>query len=131
MQRVVLAAVTVALVLAPALSPAVADGPRRKKAPAVDVAGVYTSNYGEVRLRQYGAYVEGEYVCCGGGRIDGKITGKVLRYHWEGADGSGGGYGVWTVVDRRTLRGTWGSDESDDDGGEWNLDKVEGTEIAN
>jgi hypothetical protein len=35
------------------------------------------------------------------------------------------------VVDRKTLRGTWGSDESTDDGGNWDLDKLGDAAIAN
>jgi hypothetical protein len=124
---VALAVLAAAFVLAP---PADAN-PRKKKAPAVDVSGLWASTYEDVRLRQHGAYIEGEYVCCGGGTIDGKLVGKEIRYHWAGADGTSGN-GVWTVVDRKTIRGTWGSDESTDDGGEWNLDKLEDdTAIAN
>jgi hypothetical protein len=105
-------------------APSADANPRRKKPPAIDVSGLYASTYEQVRLRQHGAYIEGEYVCCGGGRIDGKITGKVIRYHWEGADGTSGN-GVWTVVNSRTIRGTWGSEDSEDDGGAWDLDKLE------
>ena len=124
MHRIVL---VVALVLAPYAADA---GPPKKKAP-IAVAGVYSSTYDEVRLDQHGSIITGEYACCGGGSIEGRITGRVIKYHWRGEDGTEGN-GVWTVVAPGVLRGTWGSDDSEDDGGEWNLDRVrDADQIAN
>ena len=102
---------------------AAAAGPRRPR-PTVDVTGVFQSNYDEVSLEQHGSRITGTYVCCGGGTIEGRIDGRVIHYHWEGSNGGGDGLGVWTAVSRHELVGTWGSGDSDDDGGEWNLDRI-------
>jgi hypothetical protein len=126
------AAVVVVLAFGFVLAPldAAHAGPHRKP-PAVNVSGDYSSTYETVHLHQHGRMIEGDYVCCGGGTIDGVIAGKVIHYHWAGADGTEGN-GVWTVVGVGTLRGTWGTGESEDDGGEWNLDRVDdATTIAN
>jgi hypothetical protein len=120
--------IAVVVVAALVLAPTADAGPRRK--PAIDVSGRYDSTYAEVRLAQHGALIDGEYACCGGGTIGGKIVGKTIHYHWAGADGTEGN-GVWTVTSPGHLRGTWGTDESEDDGGEWNLDLVEDVAIAN
>ena len=124
------AAVVVVLALVFVPFSAAQAGPHRKP-PVVNVTGEYDSTYEVVHLRQHGRMIEGDYVCCGGGTIDGVITGKLIHYHWAGADGTEGN-GVWTVVGVGTLRGTWGTGESEDDGGEWNLDRVDdATTIAN
>jgi hypothetical protein len=94
----------------------------------VDVAGEYTSNWEDVTLVQEGNYVHGTYVCCGGGTIDGRIyEGRVIRYHWKQAGGAEG-EGVWEIAGDR-LEGTWGTNQSDDDGGRWDL--VRKSSLAN
>ena len=88
---------------------------------AVDVSGAYDSNWDKVMLVQDGKYVHGTYVCCGGGTIEGRIyEGRVIRYHWK-QPGGGEGEGVWEIVALGRLEGTWGSGQSDDDGGRWDL----------
>ena len=95
----------------------------------VDVSGVYASNWEDVTLVQEGRYVHGTYVCCGGGTIEGRIyEGRVIRYHWKQASGSEG-EGVWEIVAPGRLEGTWGSGQSDDGGGRWDL--VRQSAIAN
>ncbi len=97
--------------------------------PQVDVTGLYTSNWDDVRLVQEGRYVHGTYVCCGGGTIEGTIyDGRVIRYHWKQPNG-GEGEGVWEIVSPERLEGTWGSGQSDSDGGRWDL--VRKASIAN
>jgi hypothetical protein len=113
------------VVAAVALAPFSADAAPRKQA-RIDVTGVYDSNYGEVRLVQRGTLVEGEYVCCGGGRLEGRIDGRVIRFYWVESERKADGHGVWRVVGTGSeLLGTWGSDQSEDDGGEWNLKRVD------
>src|SRR5262245_14631677 len=86
----------------------------------VDTSGEYASNWEDVTLVQQGNYVHGTYVCCGGGTIDGRIyEGRVLRYHWKQA-GGGEGEGIWDISADR-LEGTWGTGQSDNDGGRWDL----------
>ena len=94
---------------------AAADAPRKRT-----ISGTYSSNWDDVTLEQDGNRVRGTYVCCGGGAIDGRIIeGRVIKYHWHqpGADGEG----VWTITASGRLDGTWGTGQSVDDGGAWNL----------
>jgi hypothetical protein len=120
------AVVAVCLVLV-ASGPFAADAAPRKQ-PRIGVSGTYDSNYGEVRLVQHGTLIEGEYVCCGGGTIHGRIDGRVIRYYWAEAERKSDGHGVWRVAGGELI-GTWGSGASEDDGGEWNLTRIE--QIAN
>jgi hypothetical protein len=120
--------VPVALALTVVVHAATAQ-PRRTR-PTVDVTGVFQSNYDEVRLEQRGSHITGTYVCCGGGTIEGRITGRVIHYRWSGGGGDGG-LGVWTAISRHELVGTWGSGDSEEDGGEWNLTRVGSSQIAN
>src|SRR5690242_19600491 len=92
-------------------------------APSVDVAGTYASNWDDVQLVQEGVYIHGTYVCCGGGTIEGRLyENRVIRYHWKQAGGAEG-EGVWEIVAPDRLAGTWGSGQSDDDGGRWDLER--------
>jgi hypothetical protein len=93
----------------------------------LDVTGSYHSNWDDVHLVQQGNRVHGTYVCCGGGTIEGTIRGRILRYHWESPAG-GSGNGVWLIESSR-LEGTWGSGQSERDGGRWDLWRFD--EIAN
>jgi hypothetical protein len=95
---------------------------------AIDVTGVYRSNWEEVRLVQHGRSVKGSYVCCGGGTIDGEIEGRVLRYRWHEPQGAGEGVGIWKI-DGDRLDGTWGR-STVDDGGPWNLQRIQDAQLA-
>jgi len=72
--------------------------------PSVDVTGEYTSNYDDVRLVQHGNYES-----------------HVIRYHWKQSGSEG--EGVWEIKDSEHLEGTWGTGQSDSDGGDWNLER--------
>lgn len=86
------------------------------------VTGEYTSNWDEVSLVQTGTRVSGQYVCCGGGTIEGTIIeGRVIRYHWSEPRGAGEGMGLWRIQKDGTLDGTWGHGQSESDGGPWTL----------
>lgn len=92
------------------------DTPEQRRQLAV--TGTYHSNYDDVTLSQDGNRVYGTYVCCGGGTIEGKISGRTLHYVWR--QPSGWGLGVWTI-ERGRLDGTWGSGQSETSGGRWDL----------
>jgi hypothetical protein len=110
-------AVTLPIVLA--VSVAAARSPRQVR---VNVAGSYTSNWDEVSLAQDGDRVSGQYVCCGGGTIEGRIIeDRIIRYTWNEPRGAGHGKGVWRITKDGRLDGTWGRAESSDDGGPWTL----------
>jgi hypothetical protein len=86
-----------------------------------DISGEWASNWDDVKLVREGKYVRGAYVCCGGGTIEGQIYDeRIIRYHWKQPNG-GEGEGVWEIVSSERLEGTWGSGQSDDDGGRWDL----------
>lgn len=91
----------------------------REPPPTVDVSGVYDSNYGTVVLEQKGRRVTGHYDCCGGGTINGYMSGETIRFTWTQPGATG--RGVWSVGDKQRLAGTWGYDGSDTTGGTWNL----------
>lgn len=87
--------------------------------PHANVSGHYESNWDDVRLVQDGDRVYGTYVCCGGGTIDGRIIGgRTVRYRWQ--QPGGWGMGEWRI-DGTRLRGTWGVENDDDNGGRWDL----------
>ncbi|HEY5951740.1 MAG TPA: hypothetical protein VIV40_39870 [Kofleriaceae bacterium] len=95
----------------------------------VDVSGEFTSNWDDVKLVREGNAVHGTYVCCGGGTIEGRVyEERVIRYQWRQAGGVQG-EGVWEIVSPDRLEGTWGSGQSDDDGGRWDL--VRKSSLAN
>ncbi len=88
------------------------------------IAGVWDSTYGEVRLTQQGNRIRGTYPCCGGGTIEGYITGAaarpIVKFHWREPRGAGEGEGIWRIRDG-SLVGSWGHGQSDTDGSTWNL----------
>jgi hypothetical protein len=89
---------------------------------SADVTGDYASNWDDVKLVREGSHVHGTYVCCGGGTIEGKIyQGRIIRYHWKQPGGEG--EGIWEIVAPDRIEGTWGSGQSDNDGGRWDLQR--------
>ena len=110
------------VVLALLLCAPLAAATNAPRPPPVNVSGDYHSNWDDVRLVQDGDRVIGTYVCCGGGRIEGKIyEGRVLRYRWD--QPGAWGLGVWTI-DGTQLRGTWGHQRDAVGGGRWDLERV-------
>lgn len=101
--------------------PAVADARLVRVQPPAQIDGVWDSTYGEIRLTQRGNRVHGEYACCGGGTLDGYITGSTVKFHWREPRGAGEGEGIWRVQGDGTLLGSWGHGQSDTDGSTWNL----------
>jgi hypothetical protein len=94
----------------------------------IDVTGDYHSNWNDVHLVQHGRVITGTYVCCGGGTIDGELTGdRTLRYRWHQGS-AGGGLGIWKL-DGDQLTGTWGT-STVDDGGAWNLSRIHDAQLA-
>jgi hypothetical protein len=88
------------------------------------ITGAFDSNYGPVHLERSGDRIAGSYECCGGGVIRGVIRGDELRYTWSQPGASG--RGRWQIADGGAqLIGTWGSGDSESDGGAWNLSRVQ------
>jgi len=97
----------------------VADARRPRVQPSI--AGTWDSTYGEVRVTQQGDRIHGEYACCGGGTVDGYVTGALVKFHWREPRGAGEGEGVWRIQRDGTLQGSWGMGQSDSNGSAWNL----------
>lgn len=87
----------------------------------INIDGVWDSTYGEVSITQRGNRIHGEYQCCGGGTLDGYITGSVVKFHWREPHGAGEGEGVWRRSNDGTLQGSWGVGQSDNDGSTWKM----------
>lgn len=89
----------------------------------INVAGNYSSNYGNVTLRQVGNRITGSYIVTEGqyhGTIEGTVDNGVIRYYFSqpGQQGTG----VWYVNSHSDrISGTWGTNGSTTNGGAWNL----------
>ncbi|HTJ84351.1 MAG TPA: hypothetical protein VL400_21680 [Polyangiaceae bacterium] len=77
-------------------------------------AGIYTSTYGEVRMRQSGTDVSGTYP---GGTLKCVPTGKTLDCDWK--DSAGIGKAKLDKQPNGDLKGTWGNGVSATNGGGW------------
>jgi hypothetical protein len=85
------------------------------------IAGSWDSTYGIVQITQQGNRVTGQYPCCGGGTLNGRIVEGFVKFHWSEPRGAGEGEGVWRIEKDGTLDGSWGRGQSDTDGGAWTL----------
>ncbi|HTM21038.1 MAG TPA: hypothetical protein VL172_11035, partial [Kofleriaceae bacterium] len=77
------------------------------------------SNWGRLSLQRNGDRITGTYECCGGGTIEGTMSGNLIRYTWKQPTASGSG--VWVVASDGELIGTWGGVGDEVGGGGWNL----------
>lgn len=97
-----------------------ARSPRRVN--TANLAGTWDSTYGEVSLTQRGDRISGQYPCCGGGTLEGRIVeGSMVKFHWKEPRGAGEGEGLWRIQRDGSLDGSWGLGQSASDGGVWKL----------
>ena len=82
-----------------------------------NVSGYYDGEAGAVQLTQRGNRIYGTFA--NGGQIEGVLENGKITYHWVG--GQYQGLGFWYVDGRGGLIGTWGANNSDSSGGNWNL----------
>lgn len=82
-----------------------------------NVSGFYDGSAGAVQLTQRGNRIYGSFA--NGGIMEGFIENGKITYHWSLGDTHGLGY--WYVDGRGRLIGTWGTNNSDTSGGNWNL----------
>ena len=100
--------------------------------------GVWHSpQYGEMHLVQTNTTVIGEYEKDHRrGRLQGGVTGNLLRFYWEetrelvqgrSSETNGRGYFLYQVGDdnRHYIRGEWGIDHDEVGGGEWNAYRLQ------
>ena len=79
--------------------------------------GVWTSNFGAMRLSQQAGRVTGSYDYKGG-RIDGELSGNTLRGRWM-QDNASGHFVFHLSADGSRFDGSWGRGAADSDGGPW------------
>lgn len=96
----------------------------------IQVGGVWDSTYGEVAITQRGNQVHGEYKCCGGGTLDGYIRNSEIRFHWKEPRGAGEGEGVWRLQRDGSLKGSWGTSQSNSNGSTWNMWRPRRSQLA-
>ena len=83
-----------------------------------NVSGFYEGgSAGDVQLTQRGNRIHGTFDR--GGVMEGVIENGKITYTWT--QGIYQGRGFWYVDGRGQLIGTWGADNSDSSGGNWNL----------
>jgi hypothetical protein len=88
-------------------------------AQAPSFTGRYNTNWGEVTLSQAGDSVTGSYSGKFTGAVTGTVSGGKLHFEWKQTNGESG-RGVFGLgLDGRALTGTWGSNASETDGGDW------------
>ena len=89
----------------------------------LNVSGTYSSNYGTVVLKQRGNRIFGSYVTLEGsyhGTIDGTIKDGMITYRFVQPGQQGAG--IWYLNNRTgRLEGTWGTNGSLRNGGNWTL----------
>ena len=92
--------------------------------PKVDLAGVYDTNYGLMRLEQDGASVAGCYDW-DGGQLNGVLLGRVFQFEWREDSGAQVGTAVMVVsASGAALNGVWY--ENGKLAGEWRGSRVVG-----
>jgi outer membrane protein OmpA-like peptidoglycan-associated protein len=70
------------------------------------IEGIYSSNYGLMRLEQSGSYVVGCYEA-DKGLLSGRTNGRVLKFHWWENGPSGGTALMVLSADGNQLNGLW------------------------
>ena len=106
---------------------ACASGPSsRPLKPGVTFDGRWDSNFHEMRLHQQGKKVWGT-VAYKDGSISGQLDGDVLHFTWNQKENRQHGKGYLQISpDGQELKGKWGYDDSEDDGGSWWGQRYEG-----
>lgn len=80
-------------------------------------SGAWSTNFGAMTLSQAGSQVTGRYDYRGG-RIEGRLDGRVLRGTWI-QDNARGHFVFRLAADGRSFQGRWGRGSADSDGGDW------------
>jgi hypothetical protein len=101
---------------------------RTGQAPPVSTAsfaGEWSSTYGTLSMMQEGNHVTGTYTHADG-KLEGTVTGNVLRFQWTQNNGKGAGYFVLSD-DGKKFEGYWSYTDNPDDksGGGWTGTRVE------
>ena len=92
---------------------------------AATFSGDWETNWGPLHLSQNGNTVTGNYEGDYPGTMTGTIKGNRLSFNWEGSNGEKGkGYFILSE-DGNSIAGSWGSENSDSNGGEWTGERSE------
>lgn len=92
----------------------------------VKISGDYTSNLGDMQLRQNGASVAGCYGT-GGGKINGGIDGRTLKFTWSESSGDAGAAVVNFSDDAKEFFGLYWKSGETGGGNVWSGSKAAGT----
>ena len=92
----------------------------------VKISGDYTSNEGDMQLRQEGASVAGCYGT-NGGKINGGIEGRTLKFTWSDASGDAGTAVVNFTDDAKEFFGLYWKNGETGGGDVWSGSKATGT----
>jgi len=85
-------------------------------APQMNVAGVYQTTYGALKIEQDGARIRGCYDYAGG-KLSGTLNGRVMRFDWRQDQDTRAGTGIMALSTKGELKGFWY--ENGRLGGEW------------
>lgn len=89
------------------------------------ISGSWDTNYGVITFSQTGNVVTGSYTGNDPGKLTGTLSGMTLYFKWIGENGAHG-KGVFVFADDGgSFEGSWGYNDSDNDGGEWNGSRME------
>lgn len=82
---------------------------RRPGAKSVSFDGLWLTSFGRLRLAQSGGRVSGFYEYAGGSYVDGKISGRKLKFRYR--EEKAAGEGVFELsADRKSFSGRWRKD---------------------
>lgn len=87
-------------------------------------SGQWETNWGPLEMVQDGRSVTGTYAGQYPGSLKGTVEGNRLDFEWKGDNGDSG-FGYFELSeDGNAISGEWGSEDSNNDGGEWNGKRV-------
>jgi hypothetical protein len=92
---------------APERSPSAAHDPAPHVGAVPDFSGLWSTDYGTMRLQQHGAHVAGTYSYSEGSRIEGSVADGLLRASYVEPDGVAGRAIFEMSADGAAFRGRW------------------------
>ncbi len=103
--------------------------PQPSFAEAVNIAGRWESNFGLIILQQDGDLIAGTYSCCGGGKLQGRLDGNLLKLDWSDPV-NGEGWAHFEIAKaKRELHGSWAKSGEALSRGPWNAVRLSEPEL--
>lgn len=86
----------------------------------VTFAGVWDSNWGQIKLQQQGSHVHGTYKGFRNGSVSGDIDGNLFIFRWTQVESQQWGRGYLQLSpDGLRMEGRWGYRKNAINGGRW------------